>query len=151
VTDPTDPTGSTDATDSPSYEMSDADKLALAHEMFHAWDTRDWEGVIDLFADEGVLHSVMQEPLLGREVVGERIRALGAITERITLHIKAIGIIDGKVFVQRVDDFDTVTGSHGEVPVVGVLSMAGGRVTEWLEYYDRPSLLAGMGVDAPAH
>ena len=135
----------------PSAEMSDEAKLALARGMFHAWDTKDWEGVIDLFADDGVLHSVMQEPLVGRDVVGERIRALGAITERITLHIKAIGIIDGKVFVQRVDDFDTVTGSHGEVPVVGILSMAGGRVTEWLEYYDRPSLLAGLGVDAPAH
>ncbi|HET7799362.1 MAG TPA: nuclear transport factor 2 family protein [Humibacillus xanthopallidus] len=141
----------TEPTLTPPSEMSDEAKLALAREMFHAWDTKDWEGVIDLFADDGVLHSVMQEPLVGRDVVAERIRALGAITERITLHIKAIGIIDGKVFVQRVDDFDTVTGSHGEVPVVGILSMAGGRVTEWLEYYDRPSLLAGMGVDAPAH
>ena len=42
--------------------------------------------------------------------------------ERIKLHIKTIGVIDGRVFVERVDDFDT-NGHHGEVPVVGVLTV----------------------------
>ena len=54
-------------------------------------------------------------------------------------------MIDGRVFVQRVDDFH-FDGTHGVVPVVGILSMADGRITEWLEYYDRPTLLKGMGL-----
>jgi limonene-1,2-epoxide hydrolase len=44
-----------------------------------------------------------------------------------------------------VDDFH-FDGTHGVVPVVGILSMADGRITEWLEYYDRPTLLKGMGL-----
>ena len=125
--------------------MTDDEKLALAREMFAAWDELDWDRVVDLFADDGVLHSVMQEPVVGRDAIAERMAILGSKCERLTLHVKALGIIDGRVFVERVDDFD-FDGHHGEVPVVGVLRMADGRVTEWLEYYDRPTLLAGMGV-----
>ena len=125
--------------------MTDDEKLALAREMFAAWDTLDWDRVVDLFADDGVLHSVMQEPVVGRDAIAERMAILGSKCERLTLHVTALGIIDGRVFVERVDDFD-FDGHHGEVPVVGVLRMADGRVTEWLEYYDRPTLLAGMGV-----
>ena len=125
--------------------MTDTEKLDLAREMFQAWDTLDWDGVVDLFAEDGVLHSVMQEPVVGRAAIAERMAILGGKAERLKLHIKALGIIDGRVFAERVDDFD-YDGHHGEVPVVGVLRMADGRVTEWLEYYDRPTLLASMGV-----
>ncbi|REK72726.1 nuclear transport factor 2 family protein [Aeromicrobium endophyticum] len=125
--------------------MTDDQKLDLARRMFEAWDTMDWDGVVDMFADDGVLHSVMQEPVVGRAAIAERMAILGSKAERITLHIKALGIIDGRVFVERVDDFD-FDGHHGEVPVVGILRMADGTITEWLEYYDRPTLLAGMGI-----
>ena len=125
--------------------MTDDQKLDLARRMFEAWDTMDWDGVVAMFADDGVLHSVMQEPVVGRAAIAERMAILGSKAERITLHIKALGIIDGRVFVERVDDFD-FDGHHGEVPVVGILRMADGAITEWLEYYDRPTLLAGMGI-----
>jgi limonene-1,2-epoxide hydrolase len=119
--------------------VTDDEKLTLAREMFAAWDELDWDRVVALFADDGVLHSVMQEPVVGRVAI------LGSKCERLTLHVKALGVIDGRVFVERVDDFD-FDGHHGEVPVVGILRMEDGRVTEWLEYYDRPTLLAGMGI-----
>lgn len=126
--------------------MTDTEKLDLAHQMFAAWDTLDWDGVVDMFADDGVLHSVMQDPIVGKTAIGERIAILGSKAERLKLHIKALGIIDGRVFAERVDDFE-FDGHHGEVPVVGILRMEGGKVTEWLEYYDRPTLLASMGLD----
>ncbi len=125
--------------------MTDEQKLELSHQMFHAWDTMDWDAVVDMFAEDGALHSVMQEPVVGRAAIAERMAILGSKAERITLHIKAIGVIDGRVFVERVDDFD-FDGNHGEVPVVGILRMDDGKITEWLEYYDRPTLLAGMGI-----
>lgn len=125
--------------------MTDTEKLELSQEMFDAWDTLDWDKVVDLFAEDGVLHSVMQEPVVGRAAIAERMGILGAKAERLKLHIKTIGIIDGRVFVERVDDFD-YDGHHGEVPVVGIMRMDDGKITEWLEYYDRPTLLAGMGI-----
>jgi len=127
--------------------MTEDEKLELAGRMFDAWDRLDWRAVLELFAEDGVLHSVMQEPLVGREAIAGRLEVLGDKTERLTLRIKALGVIDGRVFVERVDDFD-YDGHHGELPVVGALAMADGAVTEWLEYYDRASLLAGMGMAA---
>ena len=98
-----------------------------------------------MFAPDGVLHSVMSTPIVGREAFAARVAKLHEGLERIQLHIKAVGVIDGRVWVERVDDFD-VNGHHGEVPVVGILRVEDGMVTEWLEYYDRATLLRGMGL-----
>ncbi|GII32681.1 nuclear transport factor 2 family protein [Planotetraspora mira] len=127
--------------------MDDAARLQVARDMVEAWNTMDWERVVDLFAPDGVLHSVMQEPIVGHDAIRGRLTALTDGLERITLEIKAMGVIDGRVFIERRDVFD-VKGHHGEVPAVGVLSVEDGRVTEWLEYYDRPTLLRGMGLGA---
>lgn len=125
--------------------MTDEQKLELARTMFAAWDTMDWDAVTDLFAEDGVLHSVMQEPLVGKQAVGERIALLGSKATSMKLVIKSLGVIDGRVFVERIDDF-VFDGHHGQVPVMGILSMADGKVTRWDEYYDRATLLAGMGI-----
>jgi len=120
--------------------------VAVVRDILDSWSAQDWARVEARFAPDGVLHSVMSEPVVGRAAFAERLRVLAVGLERIQLHIKAIGVIDGRVFVERVDDFDT-NGHHGEVPVVGVLRVADGMVTEWLEYYDRATLLRGMGIE----
>ena len=132
--------------DLPSNTDSDAAKIAVVRDILDSWTAQDWPRVESLFAPDGVLHSVMSEPVVGREAFAGRLAVLAEGLERIELHIKAIGVIDGRVFVERVDDFDT-KGHHGEVPVVGILSVSNGMVDHWLEYYDRPTLLRGMGVD----
>jgi limonene-1,2-epoxide hydrolase len=126
---------------------SDAEKIAVVRDICDAWSAQDWARVESLFAPDGVLHSVMLEPIVGREAFAARLQLLAQGLERIEIRIKAIGVVDGRVFVERIDDFD-VNGHHCELPVVGVLRVADGLVTEWLEYYDRASLLRGMGRDA---
>lgn len=124
----------------------DAEKLARAKEMADAWRDRDWRKVGDLFAENGVLHSMMVEPVIGRTEIAARIAALGAGVEEILLDIAHLGVIDGRVYMERVDRF-TYNGHKGEVPVVGVLTYDDdGLVAEWREYYDRASLLRAMGV-----
>jgi len=125
--------------------MTNDEKIAVVQEILDSWSAQDWARVEALFAPDGVLQSVMSEPVVGRAAFAERLTVLARGLERIKLHIKAIGIIGGRVWVERVDDFDT-NGHHGEVPVVGILSVENGMVTQWLEYYDRATLLRGMGV-----
>jgi limonene-1,2-epoxide hydrolase len=55
-----------------------------------------------------------------------------------------MGVIDGLVFMERVDRF-VYNGKPGEVPVVGVLDIRDGKVQEWREYYDRAELLKALG------
>ena len=125
-------------------------RIVVVEEMIHAWNVRDWKKVGDLFAEDGVLHSMMIEPVQGRAAIAERINALGAGIDSITLHIHTIGIVGDVVVIERTDEF-VYNGHHGEVPVVGVLTLENGKVKLWREYYDRAQLLAQMGVAPGAH
>ncbi|HEY8537598.1 MAG TPA: nuclear transport factor 2 family protein [Steroidobacteraceae bacterium] len=120
-------------------------KLATVKQMIQAWNAQDWNRVYDLFAPDGVLHSMMIEPVVGREAIKQRLGALVAGVSRIELRVRHIGVFDGVVFVERVDDF-VYRGKHGTVPVVGVIEVENGLVKEWREYYDRAQLLEAMGV-----
>ena len=120
-------------------------KLAVAHAMVAAWHARDWKRVGALFTDDGVLHSMMVEPVRGRAAIAARIAHLGEGIDSITLDIRAMGVIDGLVFMERVDRF-VYRGKQGAVPVTGVLEIEGGRVKVWREYYDRAMLLSQMGL-----
>lgn len=63
------------------------------------------------------------------------------------INIKHIGVVDGLVFVERVDRL-TVNGVTADVPAVGVLEIEAGKVKSWLDYYDRETMLrASQGLN----
>ena len=124
---------------------SDASRVAVAREMIAAWKAADWRRVGDLFAEDGVLRSMMIEPVVGRTAIYERIAALGkGAPGGVVLDVAHMGVIDGLVFIERTDRF-VYNGRPGAVPVVGVLDIRDGKVQEWREYYDRASLLKALG------
>lgn len=129
----------------PASADSDEQKLATVHQMIDAWNQRNWQQVYELFAPDGVLQSMMLPPTVGREAIQQRIGALAQGIEKIELRVRHIGVVDGVVFIERVDDF-VYRGKHGAVPVVGVVEVEQGRVKAWREYYDRAQLLEAMGV-----
>lgn len=126
------------------------DPKAVVQKMIDAWDARDWKLVTKLFTDDGVLHSMMLEPIVGRENIGKRIDLLGAGISAITLHIHAMSVTGNTVFIERTDDF-VFNGHHGQVPVVGVLEVEGDKIKAWREYYDRAELVAAMGLKEDFH
>jgi limonene-1,2-epoxide hydrolase len=129
----------------PVLADSDAQKIATVQAMLRAWHDLDWERVYALFTPDGVLQSMMDEPIVGRDSLRQHIGPMAAGISRIDLKVEHIGVIGGRVFVERVDDF-VFHGHHGVVPVVGVFEVEGGLVKVWREYYDRAQLLAAMGV-----
>lgn len=125
---------------------TDASRIAVAKDMIAAWKNADWKHAADLFAEDGVLHSMMAEPVVGRAAVYERIAGLGkGAPAGVTLDVTHMGVIDGLVYMERTDRF-VYNGHAGAVPVVGVLDIRDGKVKEWREYYDRAELLKEMGV-----
>ncbi|WP_417482418.1 nuclear transport factor 2 family protein [Maricaulis sp.] len=120
-------------------------RVAVVMDMVDAWNTRDWDRINSLFAEDGSLHSMMVEPVVGREAIGERIGHLGAGLETITLNIRHVGLVDNVVFLERTDEF-VYNGHAGSVPVVGVIEVEDGLITEWREYYDRAELLEALGL-----
>jgi len=125
--------------------LSDEQKIAVGREMAAAWKAMDWRKVADMFTPDGVLHSMMVEPVVGREAVYKRVAGLADGLEQITLQLHHIGVIDGLLFMERTDEF-TIRGKAGSAPVVGVLEFEGGLIKVWREYYDRAHLLKNMGL-----
>ena len=126
------------------------DPKAVVQKMIDAWDARDWKLVTDLFTDDGVLHSMMIEPITGKANIGKRIDLLVAGISSITLHIHNMAVTGNTVFIERTDEF-VFNGHHGKVPVVGVLEVEGDKIKAWREYYDRAELVAAMGLKEDFH
>lgn len=139
------------ATEKREKQMSVEDpKIAVVERMIEAWNTQNWPLVGELFTKEGVLHSMMIPPVVGREAIAERIIALGAGVTAIKLDIRNMGRVGNVVFMERVDRF-TYNGHEGAVPVTGVIEVEGDKIKEWREYYDRAQLLSEMGVKQDFH
>jgi limonene-1,2-epoxide hydrolase len=128
-----------------SVTLTDEQKIAAGREMAEAWRTLDWRKVADMFTPDGVLHSMMVEPVVGREAVYKRVSGLGDGLESITLNIRHMGVIDGILYMERTDEF-VIRGRPGSAPVVGVLEFEGPLIKVWREYYDRAHLLKAMGL-----
>ncbi len=133
-----------------STAMPKDEKIVVVEKMIDAWNRRDWQMVGDLFTEDGVLHSMMIEPVKGREAIATRISGMGAGIESITLNIRNIGRVGNAVFVERVDEF-VYKGHAGKVPVVGVIETRGDKISEWREYYDRAELIEAMGLSEDFH
>ncbi|MFC3052598.1 SgcJ/EcaC family oxidoreductase [Kordiimonas pumila] len=126
--------------------------LSVAMDMVQAWNELDVDKIADLFAEDAVLHSVMIEPIQGREVLRAHLAALLKGASYLELQLKNVAVSGNVVFLERVDTFK-VGEQEGAVPVVGILVIKDGHVQEWREYYDRAQLLSEMGVaqiDSPA-
>ena len=79
--------------------MNSDPKIAVVERMIEAWNTRSWQLVGELFAEDGVLHSMMIEPVVGRAAIDSRIKALGAGISDITLDIQRIGRVGDAVVI----------------------------------------------------
>ena len=128
-----------------SANLTDEQKIAKGREMAEAWRVLDWRKVADMFTPDGVLHSMMVDPIVGREAVYKRVSGLGDGLESITLNIRHMGVIDGVLYMERTDEF-VIRGKPGSAPVVGVLEFEGPLIKVWREYYDRAHLLKAMGL-----
>jgi len=127
----------------------DAEKLDVTNKMIVAWNTLDWDTVFDLFAEDGILHSMASEPIVGRENIRSRLQYLADGIDHIELKIENMGIVDGVVFMERAD-VGTFKGRPFSIPVVGVLEIENGKVQEWREYYDKATLVQAIAPEQQA-
>jgi limonene-1,2-epoxide hydrolase len=124
----------------------ESETIGVAMEMVDAWNTMQWDRMIDLFAEDAVFQSMMKEPVVGRETIRPRFLALVDGLERIELQIRNMAARGNVVFIERVDDF-VYKGKHSRIPVVGVMEIADGKVQAWRDYYDGAQLEEALAVE----
>lgn len=134
---------------SKSAPPADVERVAIANDMIDAWNTMEWDRAFDLFADDGILHSVMSEPIVGKENIKARLLPLVEDLDRIELQIRNMGSVGDVIMMERVDDF-VYKGKHSRIPVVGVMEISNGKIDAWREYYDKASLAAAISTDDAA-
>jgi limonene-1,2-epoxide hydrolase len=127
-------------------EQSQEHNIAVVKAMIAAWEARDADAITEMFTEDGVLHSMMIEPIVGRDAIRPRMKFLVDNATHMHLDVRNWAVTGNTVFIERQDEF-TFKGHEGKVPVVGVLVIEGDRVKEWREYYDRAELLEAMGVE----
>jgi len=125
-----------------------ADPESVTLEMVEAWNAVDLDRVIELFTPDGVLHSMMTEPVVGRDDLRSHLQPLFDGIEALNLNLRRTVVDGDTVIIERVDEF-VFKGKRGSVPVVGVLLIRDDAVAEWREYYDRVQLLTEMGMIPP--
>ncbi len=130
--------------------MSDDEKIAMFRKMAAAWEAKQWRTCADLLTPDGVLHSMMLEPVVGRETFYQRVVNMTTPNKQVTLHVGRIGVIGGAVFVERRDEI-VIDGISRSVPVVGIMEFDGPLISLWREYYDRAQLLQAQGKTAQTH
>ena len=130
--------------------MSDDEKIAVFRKMATAWEAKQWRTCADLLTPDGVLHSMMLEPVVGRETFYQRVVNMTTPNKQVTLHIGRIGVIDGAVVVERRDEI-VIDGISRSAPVVGIMEFDGPLISLWREYYDRAQLLQAQGKTAQTH
>lgn len=124
--------------------LGDDQKIATFHTMARAWENKQWRTCADLLTPDGVLHSMMMEPVVGRETIYQRMVNMTSPNKQVTLHIERIGVIDGAVVVERRDEI-VIDGDSRSVPVVGILQFEGPLIAVWRDYYDRAQMLRAQG------
>ena len=119
--------------------------IAVVKKMIEQWEKLDGDGITDMFTENGVLHSMMIEPVVGRDALRPRMKFLVENATHMHLNVRTWAVSGNTVIIERTDEF-TFKGHQGKVPVVGVLVVEGDKIAEWREYYDRKELLEAMGV-----
>ncbi|MEN3746615.1 nuclear transport factor 2 family protein [Sphingomonas sp. HF-S3] len=125
--------------------VSDERMIAVGREMIDAWNDMDWDRAASLMTEDAVLHSMMIDPIVGRDAIHKRISGLGALADSIALEVRNVGVVNGTLYMERLDRF-VCKGKPGATPVCGALEFEGDKIKVWREYYDRHHLLSEMGM-----
>lgn len=107
----------------------------IIRDFIDAWPRLDVKEVVGYFAEDGVYHNMMLEPVKGREAltgfIGGFVNGWSDVKWEL-LNISSSGNI---VFAERVDRMK-VGGKPVALPCCGVFEMEGGKIKVWRDYFD---------------
>jgi limonene-1,2-epoxide hydrolase len=131
-------------------ETVDEDRTATVLAILAAWSRADLEAVASLFAEDGVFHCMMRQPIVGRSAFHRHLQTLQSFKpgNKVDIQVRHLGQGNGLVFAERLDRVQ-INGREGEIPAVGVFEVRNGEVTHWREYFDQATLSRERG-ESPA-
>ena len=121
--------------------------LDVARNMMDAWTARDWDAVVALFTDDGVLEIVpLRARHEGHAAIRGHLNEVAGGIEALSFDVRTL-VDSGNVVTFERDDVFTYNGKDARVPVVGIMEIEGGKVKAWREYFDGFTMGRAMGMD----
>ena len=117
--------------------MSDSDHFALAHRLIERWNAGDVDGVVDLYADDGVIRSQPDWPepaWHGHDAIRQSIEEWRSVWESSTIEAESLESYGNRIVI--IGAWSTrgrASGLDGQIPFVVVLTVRSGKIAslEW--------------------
>ena len=111
-------------------------------DFIEAWNTMNWDAVIDALADDVVYHNIPMEAVKGKGAAEAVIR--GMQPESVDWEVLSIAASGSKVLTERVDRFDLPGGKKIDLPVMGTFEIEDGKIKAWRDYFDLNTFTSQM-------
>ena len=122
--------------------MSDNERIV--RDFVTAWTRLDAGEIVGFFAEDGVYHNMMLEPVKGREALKGFIGAFVANWSDANWEILTLVSKGDTVIAERVDRMK-VGGKPVALPCCGVFEMEAGKIKVWRDYFDLQTFTGAAG------
>jgi len=127
------------------------DHIATLRRVIESWHRADVEGVMACLHPDIIWNNSggIRAPLRGADAMRKTLEGMkGRITNN-RWRLFDVAQDGDKVWMEGVDEFDTVDGVRVAIPYCGILDFKDGLIHHWREYFDgrlQENQLAGQGV-----
>ena len=101
-----------------------------------AFDRLAYAEIAEDYAEDGVLHFMQKEPIVGRGAILEFFRTEFEKITNTRIEILEVYEAGDKVIVERIDHCD-YDGHPVSCPICNVTTVANGEIIRWHEYFDQ--------------
>lgn len=116
----------------------------IVRDFIDAWPRLDVAEIVAFFAEDGVYHNMMLEPVKGREALTGFIGGFVNGWAEVQWELVNIASAGNLVFAERVDRMK-VGGKPVALPCCGVFEIEGGKIKIWRDYFDLATFTKDAG------
>jgi len=120
-----------------SFESLMSTPAKTVRRFVNAWNTMDFDAVIDCLDENIYYHNIPMEPILGLDNVKQYLREAWVFT---ACHWELVNLAVNKetVLTERVDAF-VIDGREVRLLLMGVFNVHNDKITVWRDYFDLAS------------
>ena len=134
-----------------SKERPMPDNVATLRKVISSWHEADVEGVLACLHEDITWNNSggMKPPIQGKAQMRKTLEAMKGRLKNNRWRLFDVAAVGETVWMEGVDEFDTMDGTRIAIPYCGILDYEDGLIRHWREYFDgrlQDEQVAGKGV-----
>jgi limonene-1,2-epoxide hydrolase len=113
-------------------------EMDVVERLIAAFNGRDVDAVMDLFAPDAVYHNMPATPVQGPAAIRRLVESFVKPAERIDWRILNMAQNGPTVLTERLDRF-IIQGKTVDLPVMGAFDIHDNKIAAWRDYFDFPT------------